>query len=72
MDEQERYIAYSIPQFISDCGGLMGLFLGCSVLSLVEIIYHTIDRYIDKKKQQRKEKKEGSHKDPEELTELNK
>jgi Amiloride-sensitive sodium channel len=68
VDEQERYIAYSIPQFVSDCGGLMGLFLGCSVLSLVEIFYHTIARCTEKKKDNANSQ---SNRDAEELRELN-
>lgn len=29
----------TLPDFISSCGGLLGLFLGVSVLSLIELVY---------------------------------
>lgn len=28
-----------MPDFVSSCGGLLGLFMGVSVLSVVELIY---------------------------------
>jgi Amiloride-sensitive sodium channel len=27
---------------LADCGGLLGLFLGCSVLSIIELLYYFI------------------------------
>jgi acid-sensing ion channel, other len=30
---------YTVTQFLAICGGLLGLFLGVSLLSLIEIIY---------------------------------
>ena len=32
----EEYFLYGLPNFIADIGGNMGLFLGCSILSLIE------------------------------------
>jgi hypothetical protein len=32
---------YGFIDFISNCGGLMGLFMGISILSIVEIFYYT-------------------------------
>lgn len=29
----------TLPDFISSCGGLLGLFMGVSVLSLIELVY---------------------------------
>jgi len=40
--EKERYSAYNLHQFIADCGGLIGLFTGCSILSIMEIFYHIV------------------------------
>lgn len=31
---------YTFPEFLSLCGGLLGLFLGVSALSIIELIYH--------------------------------
>lgn len=32
----------NIHQVIADVGGLLGFFLGCSILSLIEIVYFLI------------------------------
>lgn len=32
-------MAYKIQNFVSDVGGLLGLFIGCSVISIVEVFY---------------------------------
>lgn len=40
--EYESYVAYSLQNFIADCGGLIGLFLGFSLLSILEMVYNTI------------------------------
>jgi hypothetical protein len=37
--EIKSIVAYKFSNFIADCGGLLGLFLGCSVLSIVELCY---------------------------------
>ncbi|XP_070504703.1 pickpocket protein 28-like [Chironomus tepperi] len=42
IDEQENYVAYKLQNFIADFGGLLGLFMGCSILSIVEVIFHCI------------------------------
>ncbi len=34
---------YGFIDFISNCGGLMGLFMGISILSIVEIFYYTTE-----------------------------
>lgn len=38
----KRYEIYAMSDFLSSTGGIFGLFLGCSVLSLIEIVYHLI------------------------------
>jgi hypothetical protein len=38
----KRYEVYGLSDFLSNTGGIFGLFLGCSVLSFIEIIYHLI------------------------------
>ncbi|XP_055840557.1 pickpocket protein 28-like [Episyrphus balteatus] len=35
-----RTEVYSTTDFIADCGGLLGLFMGVSILSLVELVYY--------------------------------
>ena len=30
----------SLSEILSDIGGLMGLFMGCSFVSLIEVFYH--------------------------------
>ena len=32
----EEYFLYGLPNFIADIGGNLGLFLGCSILSMIE------------------------------------
>ncbi|KAL7034938.1 hypothetical protein ACKWTF_008188 [Chironomus riparius] len=41
--EYEEYAAYSLHNFVADVGGLLGFFLGCSILSLIEIVYFTFE-----------------------------
>lgn len=36
----KRSELYGRTDFIANCGGLLGLFMGVSLLSIVEIIYH--------------------------------
>ncbi|KAG5672929.1 hypothetical protein PVAND_003017 [Polypedilum vanderplanki] len=40
--EYTSYVAYTLQNFIADCGGLIGLFLGFSLLSIYEIFYDFI------------------------------
>lgn len=47
VEESERYIAYKLQNFISDAGGLLGLFMGCSLISIVEIFYFFINLAIN-------------------------
>jgi hypothetical protein len=35
----KRYEIYGFSDFLSSIGGVFGLFLGCSVLSFIEVIY---------------------------------
>lgn len=39
VEEIEDFLTYKVQNFVADVGGLLGLFLGCSLLSLVEIFY---------------------------------
>lgn len=36
----KRSELYGPTDFIANCGGLLGLFMGVSLLSVVEIVYH--------------------------------
>uniref|UniRef100_A0A336K9E0 CSON015439 protein n=1 Tax=Culicoides sonorensis TaxID=179676 RepID=A0A336K9E0_CULSO len=42
----KRIAPYQISDFIANCGGLLGLFMGISLLSVVEIIYFFTFRFI--------------------------
>ncbi|XP_063703632.1 pickpocket protein 28-like [Culicoides brevitarsis] len=43
----KRIVPYNYSDFIANCGGLLGLFMGISLLSLVEIIYFCTFRLIE-------------------------
>lgn len=40
--EEEVFVSYGFREFLTDVGGLLGLFLGCSMLSLMELIYFPV------------------------------
>jgi Amiloride-sensitive sodium channel len=40
-----RYASYELVSFISDVGGLLGLFLGVSIMSAIEIFYFFFIRF---------------------------
>jgi len=42
IEEQDFFVGYKLQNFIADTGGLLGLFIGCSILSIVELIYYLI------------------------------
>lgn len=39
IEEVEKFITYKLQNFIADIGGLLGLFMGCSLISIVEIFF---------------------------------
>jgi hypothetical protein len=39
IEEQENYATYTLENFVADLGGIIGLFLGFSILSLIELIF---------------------------------
>ena len=39
VEEFENFVTYKLQNFVSDVGGLLGLFLGCSLLSIMEILF---------------------------------
>jgi amiloride-sensitive sodium channel len=41
----ERSEVFGIVDFIGNCGGLLGLFMGVSVLSIIEFIYYFTIRF---------------------------
>ncbi|XP_070496595.1 pickpocket protein 28-like [Chironomus tepperi] len=49
IDEQTNFVAYKLENFIAECGGLLGLFMGCSMLSIVELFYLCFKKITDKK-----------------------
>lgn len=53
----KRYKLQGMLEFLADCGGLLGLFMGVSMLSIVEILYFIFLRMCSlrtKKKRQRR------------------
>lgn len=38
--EEKVFVSYGFLEFITDVGGLLGLFLGCSMLSLMELVFY--------------------------------
>lgn len=44
----KRYEIYGWTDFLSNSGGILGLFMGCSVLSFIEIIYHVVVYFFKK------------------------
>lgn len=44
----KRSQLYGTIDFLSACGGLLGLFIGSSILSLIEIVYYVLLRIICK------------------------
>nr|AJC97568.1 hypothetical protein [Drosophila navojoa] len=36
---------YGVTEFLANCGGIFGLFMGFSILSLVEVVYHFTLRF---------------------------
>lgn len=55
-----RTEAYTITDFIASCGGLLGLFMGISLLSVVELIYFFTLRLCCKIRKQKTAKVEAS------------
>ena len=37
----QRSVLYTSADFLAICGGLLGLFLGISVLSIIELVYYS-------------------------------
>ncbi|KAG5669231.1 hypothetical protein PVAND_017123 [Polypedilum vanderplanki] len=35
----ENFVSYQLPNLIAELGGLLGLFMGCSLLSIIELFY---------------------------------
>lgn len=35
--QQQYYVAYKLQNLVADFGGLLGLFIGCSLITIVEI-----------------------------------
>ncbi|XP_059608203.1 pickpocket protein 28-like [Phlebotomus argentipes] len=52
---------YGLTNFIANCGGLLGLFMGVSLLSLFEIIYFCSIRLVNNIRMRRRSKKAASH-----------
>lgn len=64
--KEDQFIAlkraelFGITDFIANCGGLLGLFMGVSLLSIVEIIYFCTIRVIYRIKGQEQPKRTQS------------
>lgn len=59
----ENYVAYKLQNLIAEFGGLLGLFMGCSVLSLIELLYFCFTSIIvmNRKQQFKGRKKKKKH-----------
>lgn len=56
----ESFVAYHLQNFIADCGGLFGLFLGISVLSIVNMTLNFIvDNFLRLRKDQNRSVKQN-------------
>ena len=42
----KRSELYGLTDFLSNCGGLLGLFMGFSILSIIELLYYLSFRWI--------------------------
>jgi hypothetical protein len=38
----QNFVSYQLPNLIAELGGLLGLFMGCSLLSIIEIFYFCV------------------------------
>lgn len=47
--EYENLVSYQLQNFIADFGGYLGLCLGCSLLSIIEIFYLFSSHFMKKK-----------------------
>lgn len=48
-----RASLYGISDFIANCGGLLGVFMGVSVLSVIEVVYFFTVRYMSERRRAR-------------------
>ncbi|XP_070508797.1 pickpocket protein 28-like [Chironomus tepperi] len=49
IESRESYLGYKIQHLISDFGGLLALFLGCSLISIIEIFYNIFTAIMTRK-----------------------
>jgi hypothetical protein len=52
IEEDENFMAYNFQNFEADCGGLLGLFMGISFLSIVDAILRFVVRVMSRKREQ--------------------
>ncbi|XP_063697998.1 pickpocket protein 28-like [Culicoides brevitarsis] len=52
-----RHLAYSFADFVSQIGGIFGCFLGCSIFSIIEIVYFCTVKMMKGVKAQNKRKR---------------
>ena len=55
--ENVNYVGYNLQSAVADFGGLLGLFMGYSLLSFAELFYHCFASCLNKKKVEDEEKK---------------
>lgn len=48
--ENEHFVAYTLENFIAECGGLLGLFLGFSFTTVIDFIYRCMSACKAKKR----------------------
>ncbi|KAL7040442.1 hypothetical protein ACKWTF_000394 [Chironomus riparius] len=48
VEEMESFVVYKLQNFVAECGGLLGLFMGISFMSIIQMIIKAIERIITK------------------------
>ena len=49
----KRMLVYDLDNFFADFGGFLGLFLGASCFTIVDVVTSAVERFIDKKRRQK-------------------
>ena len=49
----EKIIVYDLDNFFSDFGGFLGLFLGASCFTLVDLVASLIEKFFEKKREKK-------------------
>lgn len=53
IDEHVSFVSFTLQNFVADCGGLIGLFLGFSLLTIFELTFDFVANFFTKLKSNR-------------------